>query len=228
LEIGCGDGQLSSMIFDKIDEAIDINPRSVEKSRRAAGKLYRRVRCLDARQLEFSNGGFGSIFANCVIEHIPDLRGVLEGCFRGLRPGGKLVVTVPLLEMNRHLLLPWGWYAKMRQRQLAHVNLLDQEGREALFRSAGFATFTVQPYLSGSACRLWDMMDGPGCIGFGRYRLGAILGHILPGMVPQGLRGRMRDGLSQWLSAKAEAVGNKGPACAVLVIAEKPPAGALA
>jgi SAM-dependent methyltransferase len=73
LEIGCGDGQLSSMMFDKIDEAIDINPRSVEKSRRAAGKLYRRVRCLDARQLEFSNGGFGSIFANCVIEHIPDL-----------------------------------------------------------------------------------------------------------------------------------------------------------
>jgi hypothetical protein len=105
------------------------------------------------------------------------------------------------------------------------LNLFDQEGWEALFRSVGFATFAVQPYLSGSACRFWDMMDGPGSIGFGRYRLGAILGHFVPRIVPQGLRGRMRDRLSQWLCAKADAVGNKGPACAVLVIAEKPKTG---
>ena len=100
LEIGCGDGQFSSLVFREIDEAIDVNPRSVEKCRRLANHLYRRVQCLDARELQFSEGGYGTIYANCVMEHMPDIEGVLAGCYRGLRPGGKLVMTVPLTQMN--------------------------------------------------------------------------------------------------------------------------------
>ena len=64
LEIGCGDGQFSSLVFREIDEAIDVNPRSVEKCRRLANGLYRRVQCLDARELQFSEGGYGTIYAN--------------------------------------------------------------------------------------------------------------------------------------------------------------------
>jgi SAM-dependent methyltransferase len=225
LEIGCGDGQLSAMIFDEIDEAIDINPRSVEKCRQAAGHLYRRLRCLDARQLEFSDGGYATIYANCVLEHIPDVRGVLAGCFRGLRPGGKLVITVPLTEMNRHLLLPWGWYARMRQRQLVHINLLDRQGWEALLQSIGFSILSVEPYLSGPACKFWDALDSPGCIGFGRYRLAPIAGRLAEMLMPSGLRERVLNRLSRWLSAKAQATGGQEPACAVVVKAMKPAQG---
>ena len=49
LEIGCGDGQFSSLVFREIDEAIDVNPHAVEKCRRLANRLYRRVQCLDAK-----------------------------------------------------------------------------------------------------------------------------------------------------------------------------------
>jgi SAM-dependent methyltransferase len=220
LEIGCGDGQFSSLVFREIDEAIDVNPRAVEKCRRLANGLYRRVQCLDARELQFSEGGYGTIYANCVMEHIPDIQGVLAGCYRGLRPGGKLVMTVPLTQMNEHLLFRWSWYAKVRQRQLVHVNLLtEQEWRELLL-TIGFSAIEFRSYLSGKACKFWDAMDSPGCIGFGRYRLAPVLGAAF-GLAPVGLKNRALTHLSGWLTNKAGKNGSQEPACAVVVIAQK-------
>ena len=220
LEIGCGDGQFSSLIFREIDDAIDINPRSVDKCRRLGNQLYRRVRCLDARELQLSEGGYGTIYANCVMEHVPDLAGVLAGCFRGLRPGGRLVMTVPLTQMNSHLLFPWAWYARVRQRQLVHLNLLDKQGWKDLLLTTGFSKIEFRTYLSGETCRFWDTLDSPGCIGFGRYRLAPVLGRAFT-LAPAGLRDRIVAWLSDWLTRKASANGNMETACAVVVIAEK-------
>ena len=221
LEIGCGDGQFTSLVFRKIDEAIDINPRSVEKCQRLRNHLYRSVRCLDARELQLSESGYGTIYANCVMEHVLDIEGVLAGCFRGLRPGGKLVMTVPLAQMNSHLLFPWAWYAKVRQRQLVHVNLLNKQEWKDLLLASGFSHIEFRTYLSGEACRLWDTLDSPGCIGFGRYRLAPILGRAFA-LAPARLRDRTVAHLSDWLTRKAGANENQETACAVCVIANKP------
>lgn len=220
LEIGCGDGQFSSLLFREIDEAIDINPRSVEKCQRLAKHLYRRVRCLDARELQLSEGGYGTIYANCVMEHIPDIREVLAGCYRGLRPGGKLVMTVPLAQMNEHLLFRWSWYAKIRQRQLFHVNLLTKQVWNELLITIGFSAIEFRSYLSGRACKFWDTIDSPGCIGFGRYRLAPVLGGAFR-LAPVGLKNRALTLLSGWLTNKTRMNESKEPACAVLVIAQK-------
>ena len=221
LEIGCGDGRFSSLVFPEIDEAIDVNPHAVERCRRLSGNLYRRVRCLDARELQWQDGGFATVYANCVLEHVPDLSRVLAGCFRGLRPGGKLVVTVPLVRMNEHLLFPWRWYTRLRQQQLAHINLLSETAWDDLLRQIGFAQVEFRSYLSAEACRFWDTLDGPGCIGFGRYRLATALGRLADGLLPK----RPKDWLMNWLAsrlaAKAEAEREKQPACAVVVIASK-------
>jgi len=220
LEIGCGDGQFSSLLFREIDEAIDINPRSVEKCQRLAGSLYRRVRCLDARELQFSEGGYGTIYANCVMEHIPDIKEVLAGCYRGLRPDGKLVMTVPLAQMNEHLLLRWTWYAKLRQRQLCHVNLMTKQEWSELLLTIGFSVIEFRSYLSGKACRFWDTIDSPGCIGLGRYRLAPVLGGVF-GLASNGLKNRAFTRLSRWLMNKTRINESQGPACAVVVIAQK-------
>jgi SAM-dependent methyltransferase len=220
LEIGCGDGQFSSLVFREIDEGVDVNPRSVEKCRRLANHLYRRVQCLDARELEFSEGGYRTIYANCVMEHILDVKGVLAGCYRGLRPGGKLVMTVPLTQMNEHLLFPWSWYVSVRQRQLVHVNLFTEEEWKDSLLGVGFSDIEFRPYLSGNACRFWDTLDSPGCIGFGRYRLAPILGSTLR-LIPKGLKNWTLTLLSDWLVGKARVNKNQEPACAVVVIARK-------
>ena len=121
LEIGCGDGQLTSLILGTVEDAIDINPKSVQKCRKNASHVYRNVRCLDARELQATPSGYGTVFANCVLEHIPDIETVLRGCHRSLRLGGKLVITVPLVRMNDYLLFRQDWYAHLRREQLAHV-----------------------------------------------------------------------------------------------------------
>jgi SAM-dependent methyltransferase len=221
LEIGCGDGRFSSLVFEEIDEAIDVNPRSVERCRQVSKHLYRNLRCLDARELDLRDGGFSTVYANCVLEHVPQISDVLAGCFRGLRSGGKLVITVPLLRMNEHLLLPWGWYAKLRQRQLSHINLFSEEDWEKALQYAGFSQIEFRPYLSGRACRFWDAIDSPGCIGFGRYRMAAALGMVATALLPIRVKNWLLTYLSTWLSTKADAYVDKNSPCAALVIAHK-------
>ncbi len=221
LEIGCGDGRFSSLVFEEIDEAIDVNPRSVERCRRMSGKLYRGLRCLDVRELTVGDGCFATVYANCVLEHVPDIEKVLAGCFRGLRPGGKLVITIPLVHMNQHLLFPWGWYARLRQRQLEHINLFSENGWEDLLRGIGFSEIEFQPYLSGKACKFWDMIDSPGCVGVGRYRVAAFLGRLTEAVLPQGARAWLLSRLALWLTKVADAEIVKEPACAAVLIATK-------
>jgi SAM-dependent methyltransferase len=225
LEIGCGDGRFSGLVFSEIDEAIDINPRSIEKCRKSSGWLYQRIRCLDARELKLEDGGFATVYANCVVEHVPEIKKVLQGCYRGLRDGGKLVITVPLARMNRHLLLPWRWYARLRQRHLVHINLLSEKSWEDLLRDIGFSDIEFRPYLSGKACRFWDSIDSPSCIKFGRYGLAPALGILAQNLLPRWAKQRTVDGFASWLSRKAQTDTKKDDACATVVIARKRVAG---
>jgi SAM-dependent methyltransferase len=229
LEIGCGDGQFSGLVFDEIDDAIDLNPRAVERCLNSPRRLYRRVRCLDVRELSVCDGGFATVYANCVLEHVPDIETVLQSCFRGLRAGGKLVITVPLVRMNDHLLFRREWYARLRQRQLAHINLLSEESWEQMLRRIGFSEIEFRPYLSGKACKFWDVIDSPGCIGFGRYNLSNVARKIGHALLPQKTKNWFLARLASWLSNVAEGEGqDKQPACAAVVIATKSVHGASA
>jgi SAM-dependent methyltransferase len=59
-----------------------------------------------------SGGRFAAIFAQHVLEHVPDPRGFLEVARGLLAPGGKLVLCVPNFEARLRRLAPsgWGWY----------------------------------------------------------------------------------------------------------------------
>lgn len=166
LEIGCGSGRFTALLLDHVDWGVDRNPREVALSARRGG-IYSRIACMDARALDFADGAFATVFANCVIEHIPDLELVLGECRRVLRPGGTLIATVPLLEMNRHLLLASGWYARMRAAQLQHRHVLPENEWVAALCRAGFSSVETAAYLPARLCRLWDRVDGPLCLGVG-------------------------------------------------------------
>lgn len=171
LEIGCGNGRFSSLLLPRVDWGVDINPHEVERCARD-NAVYRRVGCMDARRLKFANGVFATVFANCVMEHIPDLPRVLAECRRVLQPGGSLIATVPLIEMNRHLLLKNAWYGRLRAGQLQHRHLMAENAWVAALCQAGFATVQTTPYLFARLCELWDRVDGPFCMGAGRLTLG--------------------------------------------------------
>jgi SAM-dependent methyltransferase len=171
LEIGCGSGRFTSLLLGHVDWGVDLNPREVALCLRRNG-MYGQVACMDARELRFPDGAFATVFANCVIEHIPDLPRVLAECRRVLRPGGTLIATVPLEEMNRHLLLGSGWYARMRAAQLQHLHILPESEWRAALGRAGFASVETTAYLPGRLCELWDRVDGPLCLGAGPATVG--------------------------------------------------------
>ena len=94
LEIGCGTGHNLAMLgqFGEVDalEVDDVAGGMAEK------RLGRKV--LSAPLPELSgvpDGRYDMVAALDVIEHIPDDRAALEGIARVLKPGGKLVMTVP-------------------------------------------------------------------------------------------------------------------------------------
>jgi SAM-dependent methyltransferase len=219
LEIGCGNGRFTSLLLEHVDWGVDLNPREVALCERSTG-IYRRLGCMDARRLRFADGVFATVFANCVVEHIPDLGRVLAECRRVLRPGGTFIATVPLIEMNRHLLFASPWYARVRAEQLQHRHLLAEDAWVAALAQAGFSTVRTTPYLSARMCELWDRVDGPLCAGTGGVTLGRVyrMGWRL---LPAAVRSRLN---RRWQHYFLEGLHGKPPAtpCAILIQAGAP------
>ena len=218
LEIGCGNGEFSSLIFNSIDDGIDINPRAIERCKRSTN-VYKRVHCMDVRSMKFSENSYDVVFANCVIEHIFDLDEALRSSYRVLTYDGKFVATVPLREMNSHLLLQTNWYAEMRRKQLQHENLFTVEGWQDAFQRAGFSEVKIYPYLLAKDCFYWDLLDFPICIGYGRYTVSSAL-RLIGKALPPIVRRNVRRNIVHLLNALVSRPGNNSP-CAIAIVAYK-------
>jgi|GEM_PF-1142436 len=95
LEVGPGEGGLTRLLVDRghrvsaLDLAVGWLKRLPEGVTRVAGELT---------ALPFADRSFDAVVAAEVIEHIPELDRALSEAARVLRPGGRLVVTVPYRE----------------------------------------------------------------------------------------------------------------------------------
>jgi len=92
LDLGCGDGEISHLLFGRcLEYGIDRDERVVRKTREKG--YYKTVFTGDAHEIPLQDGSLGGIFSNCVLEHIPDMPGLLAEVSRVLRPGACFVAT---------------------------------------------------------------------------------------------------------------------------------------
>jgi SAM-dependent methyltransferase len=217
LEIGSGDGSFSNTALETIDQAIDVNPHAVERARRHSA-LYSNVRLMGARALTAEPKAFATVYANCVLEHIPALPRVLRAIRTTLRPGGRLVSTVPLRAMSDYLVIRRRCYAEMRRRQLIHVNLLTELEWQVALQAADFTTVTMTPYLVGSQCQFWDRLDMVACLGMRRYRLGAAYRIARQWFLPITVQHRLSQDIARMLHHCAH-LPAFGALCAVVIVA---------
>ncbi len=94
LDVGCGDGHFSEIIFDKpVTAGIDPWWNPLKKSER--GGMYSVLAQAMGDQMPFNDGTFANAFSNSVLEHIPDIQPVLNDVGRVLQENGRFVITTP-------------------------------------------------------------------------------------------------------------------------------------
>ena len=95
LEIGCGRGVGTQLIFDVFGaehvDAFDLDPRMVEKARRRLRDRGSQVRVWvgDTSAICAPDSTYDAVFDFGIIHHVPDWRAVLAEVHRVLKPGGR-------------------------------------------------------------------------------------------------------------------------------------------
>ncbi len=94
LDLGCGDGHFASLALSALTPVgVDLSAGALREAVRR--RVYCAVVRADAAYLPFRSEVFGTVVSNSVLEHIPGVEAVLAEVSRVLKPGGRLVFSVP-------------------------------------------------------------------------------------------------------------------------------------
>jgi len=89
LDVGCGGMPYTSVVEDRISsyDGLDINPRTEGV----------RFVCSVMDMVPVESGSYDTVLCSEVLEHVPYPTTAVEEMSRVLRPGGKLIISVPFL-----------------------------------------------------------------------------------------------------------------------------------
>jgi SAM-dependent methyltransferase len=188
LDLGCGDGLVTSFVLPRVEVGVDPEPEPLLRAARTG--IYGRLEQAFVEQANLPDGEFGTVLSNSVLEHIPDLRPVLGRVHRLLRPGGRLVFTVPTECFSGYLTLPLAGYQRWRNRSLQHLNLWSEDRWRRQLEAAGFEIERVVPYLRRPLVLAWDGLELIQQPRLGRVRLFGLFWRRLPVRVLKHLAGQ--------------------------------------
>ena len=95
LDLGCGSGEVAKVVLRShwpLD-GLELLPAEA-RAARSTGP-YRAVVRADGGRAPLASGAYATVYSHSVLEHIPDDLGAVREASRLLRPGGRLVFTVP-------------------------------------------------------------------------------------------------------------------------------------
>jgi len=157
LDLGCGDGLVTSMVVPKVNIGIDPDPKPLIQ---AQGRgIYKRLLALPVEQSQLPDESISTVVSNSVLEHISQLDTVLEAVARLLKPGGKLIFTAPTEAFRQWLALPIASYATWRNHQLYHLNLWSLTQWTQHLERVGLEIEQVRPYLRRELVSIWDGLE---------------------------------------------------------------------
>jgi ubiquinone/menaquinone biosynthesis C-methylase UbiE len=167
LDVGAGFGEFGRAFFDEpCDVGLDISRRDLEICKETA--VYRLLVQGDARALPFPDGAFNSVMSVSVLEHIPGVPAFFPEAYRVLNPGGTLVISMPLVDMDAYMAFPplarkigLGFaadaYVKRVHKSFKHNNLHEPAFWTDLVTGAGFEIVEQRRIISRAATRAFDL-----------------------------------------------------------------------
>jgi SAM-dependent methyltransferase len=91
LDLGCGAGRFLGLLADAV--GVEIAHEAVERAR--ANVPGADVRLMEDETIPLEHGAVDLVWCSEVLEHIPDVGAALNEIRRVLKPGGRLLLTVP-------------------------------------------------------------------------------------------------------------------------------------
>ncbi|WP_420631548.1 methyltransferase domain-containing protein [Candidatus Leptofilum sp.] len=102
LDVGCGDGHFSEMVFQReIEAGIDPWWNPLKKAQKSG--MYDVALQAMGDKLPYPDGHFASAFSNSVLEHIPDIQPVLNETNRVMQMNGRFLITMPSHNFTQEL-----------------------------------------------------------------------------------------------------------------------------
>src|SRR5690348_5200946 len=157
LDLGCGDGLVTAQVLTRVEIGLDPDEKVLKRA--AQTGIYERLEAMPAEETRLPDESIGTVVSNSVLEHLPQLDAVLETVARVLRPGGRLIFTVPTEAFSKWLVLPVARYAAWRNSQLCHLNLWPVEHWISHLERVGLEVEEVRPYLRHALVATWDALE---------------------------------------------------------------------
>ena len=183
LDVGCGRG-MRLFAFRRLGYEVfgtDFQPEVVESLRTQWGIP---AVCVDVNNLDqvFEKKSFDIVTAYHVIEHVPDVSGLLRKCHALLKPGGWLAVAVPLRDSLQAAWFKSRWAGATEAPR--HVSIPSREGLREVFRAVGFPEVSIVPdsLLNCAAVLALSLLPHSTTpVAYGERRAGAVLMRLLAG-----------------------------------------------
>jgi len=168
LDLGCGQGWFAHVFLaGRPAIGLDLNAQELLSAQRH-GYGGPHV-AASAEAIPFRHASFATVLANSVLQHIPDLDAALREIARVLRPGGRLVITVPSDAFGDQLLVTAGLralglrraanrYVGFIDRYFVHRNRFGLDQWRQRMQAAGLSIARGEPYFPPSAQHLYELL----------------------------------------------------------------------
>jgi ubiquinone/menaquinone biosynthesis C-methylase UbiE len=129
LEVGCGVGAQTEILLNRYPNAkitgIEISDKQLDVANYYIGNKYDRHRFellkMDAEHITLPENTFDSVYICWVLEHVKNPQKIIDGCFKVLKTGGKIVVSE--VQNNNLYIVPksdfvieyWAKYNKLQE-----------------------------------------------------------------------------------------------------------------
>jgi len=167
MDYGCGIGLFASILFDgRVDAGIDISRKNLKTIEKKG--IYKKVYDSTQADVSIKPDSFNAVLCNSVLEHVEDLDESLAQIYNLMSEEGKLYVTVPSEQYDKHTvifkLLTWfGWHKLAQKSRKSfnifwrHIQCYSEERWEEKFSDAGFKIVFIQRYAPKVVCLLCDL-----------------------------------------------------------------------